>query len=226
MADRTLAGLVRLIDKRMAALRATFETMIDQGEVSNVSGSAGAVPTCTVDGDDAEVFEPYGLAGQASSGDAMLLAPGGDSDNLTALLSSVAGRPATQPGDKALWTAGGHVIYLDDDGGLAITSKDGAVIELPVNGKIKLTAAALADIEIYVDALQSVNIGDALAESLTKWQALSAAMTALLNAGVAFVGTPADPLGENAGLAFAAALAAWNIAIGANSPATTKAKGT
>lgn len=226
MADRKLEGIVRLIDKRKASDRASAETMIDLGEASGVSGSAGGVPTCTVDGDDADVFEPYGLAGQAASSDALLFAPGGDSDSLTALLSSVAGRPATDPGDKALWTSAGHEVYLDDDGGLTITSKDGAVIELPTDGKITINAAALAGIEIYVSVGQTVKIGDALAEALTKWQALSAAMTAMFNAGIGFVGVPADPTGENAGLAFAAAQAAWAISIGASSPATTKTEGT
>jgi len=226
MADRRLDGLVRLIDKRKAGDLASAETMIELGEASGVSGGAGSVPACTVDGDDASVFEPYGLAGQAASSDALVFAPGGDSDSLTALLSSVAGRPTTAPGDKALWTAAGHVVYLDDDGGLTITSKDGAVIELPTNGKITINAAALAGIEVYVGVGQTVKIGDALAEALTKWSALSSAMTAMFNAGIGFVGVPADPAGENAGFAFAAAQAAWAIAIGANSPATTKAQGT
>jgi phage gp45-like len=159
MADRTLAGLVRLIDKRKAGDKATAETMIDLGEVSDVSGSAGEVPTCTVDGDDADVFEPYGLAGQAASGDALVFAPGGDSDSLTALLSSVAGRPATEPGDKALWSAAGHVVYLDDDGSLIITSKDGAVIELPDTGGVVVTAAPLAGITLVVDGGQ-IKFGD------------------------------------------------------------------
>lgn len=142
MADRKLEGLVRLIDKRKAGDKAGAETMIELGEATSPSGSADSVPTCTVDGDDeADVFEPYGLAGQAASGDALLLAPGGDADTLTALLSSVSGRPATQPGDKALWTAAGHVIYLDDDGGLTITSKDGSVITMAASGSIVISVA-------------------------------------------------------------------------------------
>lgn len=164
MADRRLEGFVRLIDKRKAGDKATAESMIELGEATSPSGSAGAVPTCTVDGDDeADVFEPYGLAGQAPSGDALLLAPGGDGDTLTALLSSADGRPATEPGDKALWTAGGHVVYLDDDGGLTITSKDGAVIELPDTGGVVVTAASLADITLVVDGGQKVKLGDATA---------------------------------------------------------------
>lgn len=153
MAGRSLEGLVRLIDKRMAAFKATVLSMIDLGEASGVSGGAGAVPTCTVDGDDADVFEPYGLAGQAASGDALTFAPGGDTDSLTALVSSVAGRPATEPGDKALWTVGGHVVYLDDDGGITITAR------------------SLSDVTIVVDDGQVVNVGDALAAALLKAQA-------------------------------------------------------
>lgn len=217
MANRGLEGLVRVIDKRKAGDRASADSMIDLGEVSSVSGTAGEGPTCTVDGDTADVFEPYGLAGQAGGGEALLLAPGGDIDSQVALLSSVTGRPATQPGDKALWCAAGHVVYLDNDGGLKITSKDGAEIELTDTGKITINAAALASIELNVGAGQTVKVGDTLAEALTKWAALSAAMTAMFTAGK---GNP------NGGPAFLAAEGAWIGAIGLNSPATTKAQGT
>lgn len=218
MADRTLDGLNRLIDKRTAGGRAGAESMIDLGEASGVSGSAAEAPTCTVDGESsADVWESYGLAGQAAGGDALLLAPGGDIDNPVALLSSVAGRPATDVGDKALWCAAGHVVYLDNDGGLKITGKDGAEIELTDTGKIKINAAALAGIEIYVGAGQTVKAGDALAEALTKWAALLAAMTAMFTAG------KANP---NGGPAFLAAETAFLGAIALDSPATTKAQGT
>ena len=209
--------MVRMIDMRKAGDRASAASMIDLGEVSSVSGSAGEGPTCTVDGDTADVFEPYGLAGQAGSGEALLLAPEGDIDSQVALLSSVTGRPATQPGDKALWCAAGHVVYLDNDGSLTITGKDGGVIEVTDTGKITINAAALASIEIYVGAGQTVKVGDALAEALTKWSALSAAMTSMFTAG------KANP---NGGPAFLAAEGAWLTAIGLNSPATTKAQGT
>lgn len=223
MADRKLEALVRLIDKRIALARAGSDSMIEQGEVSSVSGSAGSVPTCTIDGDDAaEVFEPYGLAGQASSGDALIFAPGADVDNLTALLSSVAGRPATEPGDKALWSAAGHVIYLDNDGSLTVTSKDGAIIELPNTGGVVVTAASLADITLNVDVGHSVNAGGPAATALVKDAENTAKMNAAFAAGIAFVGTPGDPAGTNAGAAFAAAFAAYS---GAPSAATLKAKG-
>jgi hypothetical protein len=227
MADRMLEGFVRLIDKRTAGSRAGAESMVDLGDASGVSGTAGEAPSCTVDGDsEADVWEPYGLAGQAAGGDALLLAPGGDIDNPVALLSSVAGRPATDTGDKALWCAGGHVVYLDNDGSLTITGKDGGEIEVTDTGKITINAAALASIEIYVGAGQTVKVGDALAVALTKWAPLLSALTAGLNAGIAFVGVPGDPAGENAGAALAAVLAAFNIAIAGDSPATTKAQGT
>jgi hypothetical protein len=226
MADRKLEGLVRLIDKRKAGDRATAETMIELGEVSDPSGSAGAVPTCTVDGDDADVFEPYGLAGQAASGDALVFAPGGDSDNLTALVSSVAGRPATEPGDKALWTAAGHVIYLDDDGDLTVTGKGGGTVVINgTTGAITVNAGTGADVTINVGVGQSVNVGGPGALALTKWAALETAIGALLDAGALAVGVAGDPAGENAGAAFAAAQGAWALAIGINSPEATKAKG-
>jgi phage gp45-like len=182
-----IKGLMRLIDKRMAAIKATVESLIDLGEASGVSGSAGAVPTCTVDGDDADVFEPYGLAGQAASGDALVFAPEGDSDSLTALLSSVAGRPATEPGDKALWTAAGHVIYLDNDGGLTITSKDGSVITMEASGSIVIAVAGG----------QTIKLGDVTAMLGVARQTDSvgaATAMAIWIAGVQAICTAAAPL--------------------------------
>lgn len=152
--DRRLQGLVRLIDKRKASDRASAESMVDLVEASGMTGAAGEAPTCTVDGDDsAEVLEPYGFACSAPAGEAIVLAPGGDLDGLVALVSSTPGRPATETGDVAIWTAGGHEIYLDDDGGLTITAR------------------SLSDVTIIVDDGQSVNVGDALAAALLKAQA-------------------------------------------------------
>jgi len=186
MADRRLDSLVRLIDKRKASDKASAETMIDLGEASDVSGGAGAVPTCTVDGDDADVFEPYGLAGQAASSDALVFAPGGDSDSLTAILSSTSGRPATDPGDKALWTAGGHVVYLDDDGDLTITGKDGGTVTIAATtGAITIEAAPGANINITVGAGSSVNVGGPGAAALALGQQVIDGIDSMLDAGVA-----------------------------------------
>jgi hypothetical protein len=217
MADRKLDALVRLVDKRKAKDKASAETMLELGEASGVSGGAGAVPTCTVDDDDADVFEPYGLAGQAASSDALLFAPGGDSDSLTAILSSVSGRPATDPGDKALWTAAGHVIYLDDDADITVTGKDGGtVVVKATTGAINIEAAAGANVTMTVGVGASVNVGGVGALPLTIWGPLSAAMTAMFTAG------KLDPL---AGAAFAAAETAWNAALLLLSPEAEKAKG-
>jgi hypothetical protein len=186
MADRRLDGFVRLIDKRKAGDLASAETMIELGEASGVSGSAGSVPTCTVDGDDATVFEPYGLAGQAASSDALMFAPGGDSDSLTVLLSSVAGRPTTAPGDKALWTAAGHVVYLDDDGDLVITGKDGGTVTIAATtGAITIEAATGASINLNVGVGASVNVGGPGAAALALGQQVIDGIDAMLNAGVA-----------------------------------------
>jgi hypothetical protein len=186
MADRSLAGLVRLIDKRIAIAMADAKTMIDLGEASGPSGDAGAVSTCTIDGDDvADVFEPYGLAGQAASSDALLLAPGGDSDSLTALLSSVAGRPATDPGDKALWTAGGHVVYLDDDGDIIIEGKDGGTVTIAgTTGAITVEAASGASIDITVGLGASVNVGGPGALARALGQKVIDGIDAMLAGGV------------------------------------------
>jgi hypothetical protein len=151
--DRTLEGLVRLIDKRKAGDRGTTESMVEWSVSSGVTGAAGEGPTCTLDGDDsADVLEPYGFACSAPSGEALVLAPGGDVDNLVALVSSVPGRPATDTGDVAIWTVGGHEIYLDDDGGIVVTAR------------------SLSDVTILVDDGQVVNVGDALAAALLKAQ--------------------------------------------------------
>lgn len=184
----TLKGHMRLIDMRTAGLRSAIGSATEWGEATGVTGTAGEAPTCTVDGDDdVSVIEPYGLAGQPASVDALVLAPEGDTDNLVALTSSVAGRPATNPGDKALWCAGGHVIYLDDDGSLSITSKDGAVIDLPISGGVTITAATGASITINVGVGQSVNVGDALAVPLLKAQDAETFLAAAANA---VTGTP------------------------------------
>lgn len=154
MAGRRLEGFVRLIDKRKAGDKAGAESMVDLVESSGMTGAAGEAPTCTVDGDDsADVLEPYGFACSAPAGEAIVLSPGGDLDNLVALVSSTPGRPATEANDVVVWTVGGHQIYLDDDGGLTITAR------------------ALSDVTIIVDGGQSVNVGDALAAALLKAQA-------------------------------------------------------
>jgi len=151
--DVNLKGLVRLIDKRKAGDRDTTESMVEWSVSSGVTGTAGEGPTCTLDGDDsADVLEPYGFACSAPSGEALVFAPGGDVDNLVALVSSVTGRPATETGDVALWTAGGHEIYLDDDGGIVVTAR------------------SLSDVTVLVDDGQVVNVGDALAAALLKAQ--------------------------------------------------------
>jgi hypothetical protein len=213
----TLKGHMRLIDMRTAGLRASIGSAAEWGEAASLTGAAGEAPTCTLgDDDDASVIEPYGLASHPASGDALTIAPEGDTDSLVALVSSVSGRPATQAGDVAVWSAGGHVIYLDDDGGLSITSAAGAVIDLPISGKITITAATLADIDLVVDVGQSVNAGGIGALPLTIWGPLSVAMTAMFAAG---------KLNPNGGPAFAAAELAWNTAIGALSPEAQKAKG-
>lgn len=214
--ERTLQGLVRLIDKRKASDKAGAESMVDLVESSGMTGAAGEAPTCTVDGDDsAEVLEPYGFACSAPTGEAIVLAPGGDVDNLVALVSSTPGRPATETGDVAVWTVGGHEIYLDDDGGITITAR------------------SLSDVTITVDNGQSVNVGDALAVALLKAQA---AQNHLAQAA-AFAIQPGNFAPNDGGVLaftnFAAFLTGTAIIPPAipgndlvNAAATTKAKGT
>jgi hypothetical protein len=230
MGDRRLEGLVRLIDKRKAGDKGTADSMIDLGEVSDVSGSAGEVPTCTVDGDDADVFEPYGLAGQAASGDALVFAPGGDVDSLTVLVSSVAGRPATEPGDKALWTAGGHVVYLDDDGDLTVTGKGGGTVVINgTTGAISVNAGTGVDVSINVDALASVLVGDGTAVSLLK----ALATQNFLAQAIAFVLLPGNFIPNDGGFKAFQSFLAYITGTPpappgglANAAETAKAKGT
>jgi phage gp45-like len=214
MADQTLRGLQRLIGITTRGDRASMDSLIDLGEVSGVSGNAGEVPTCTVDGDDAQVFEPYGLASSAPGGDALTFAPAGDTDDLVALVSSVSGRPATDTGDVAVWSAAGHTVYLDDNGALTITSKDGAVIELPASGGVTITAATGANITINVDSPQSVNVGGVGALPMLLAQATENYLVAAANA---VTGTPDVVAGF---VAFAGLLTGL-----ANAAATQKAKG-
>jgi len=216
--DRKLEGLVRLIDKRKGGDKADSNSMIDLGEASSVSGDAGAVATCTIDGDDTvDVFEPYGLAGQAASSDALLLAAGGDIDNQTALLSSVTGRPATDPGDKALWSAGGHVVYLDDDGDLTITGKDGGTVTIAgTTGAITVEAAAGASINITVGLGASVNVGGPGALALALGQKVIDGIDTMLAGGVPVINDGGANLKATMTIAWNAVKAAINA---------TKAKG-
>jgi hypothetical protein len=62
-----------------------------------------------------------------------------------------------------------------------------------------------------VDAATLVNVGALAVEAITKAESMIAAIDALLTAGVSFAGVAGDPSGENAGLAFAAAQAAWEL---------------
>ena len=202
--------------------------LIEWAPFGSVTAGEGSVPVGTGPGDEeVQVLEQYGFAsGPPSDAVGLVFAPGGELTDRVALgVSSVAGRPATDAGDSAQWTAAGHQILLDDDGDLTITSKDGSSVVFASTGEITLTAGTGANITLNVETLQSVNLGGAMAVTLTKWLALSSAMTALLNAGAAFVGVAADPAGANASGAFAAALAAWDIALGLLSPETDKAKG-
>ena len=197
MARRMLDGLVRLIDIRKRGDRANAETMVELGEVSGLTGDAGAVQTCTVDGDDsALVHEPYGLASHAPSGDALLLAPGGDSDDLVALVSSVSGRPATEAGDVIVWSVGGHLIHLDADGALVVTARPSAAVTI--------NAGAGASVTINVDPGQSVNIGGTPAAALALGQKVIDAVDAMLAGGVPVFGDGGTNLK-------ATMITAWNL---------------
>jgi hypothetical protein len=190
MGDRRLEGLVRLIDKRKAGDKGTADSMIDWAASSAMTGAAGEGPTCTLDGDDsADVLEPYGFACSAPAGEALVFAPGGDVDNLVALVSSVPGRPATDANDVVVWTVGGHTITLDDDGDLVVAGKDGGTVTIAATtGAITVEAATGASVNINVGVGASVNIGGPGAAALALGQKVIDVITATLAGGVPVLG--------------------------------------
>lgn len=223
--DQKLRGLKRFVEIVTDQLVATVNSLLEWETISGVSAGAGAAPSAsTDDGDDLTVLEPYGFASNPpGTAQAVALAVGADDENRVALgVSSVSGRPATDPGDSVQWTSAGHSLLMDDDGGVTMTAKDGSTIVLDAAGAITVTAGTAASITINVDGGQSVNIGGSPAFALVKDAENSAAINAGWAAGAAFIGTPGDPLGTNAGLAFAAAAAAYGAS---PSAATLKAKG-
>ena len=114
----------------------------------------------------------------------------------------------------------GVALQVDSNGVVTITKRSATGGAPTPVATVALESGGSVTIDV-VDG-QSVNVGGALAVALTKWQALSTAMTAMLEAG-AFAGTGAP--GTTGKLAFEAAKEAWDIAIGLNPPATMKAKG-
>lgn len=215
--EQRLRGLVRVIELATDQDRATMNSLIEWETIDGVSAGAGSAPSATTDdGDTLTVLESYGFASNPpGAAQALALAVGGDDENRAALgVSSVGGRPATDPGDSVQWTADGNSLVMDDDGGITLTARN--------TGSITINAGAGASITINVDGGQSVNIGGSPAFALVKDSENTAAINAGWAAGAAFVGTPGDPLGTNASGAFAAAAAAY---AGSPSAATTKAKG-
>ena len=207
MADRKLEGFVRLIDKRKAGDKGSADSMVEWAASSGMTGAAADGPTCTLDGDDtADVLEPYGFACSAPSGEALVFAPGGDVDNLIALVSSVEGRPATDTGDVVIWTVGGHTITLDNDGDLVVAGKDGGTVTIAATtGAITVEAGAGASININVGVGASVNIGGPGAAALALGQKVIDGIDAMLAGGV-----PAPGFDGGANLK-ATMIVAWNL---------------
>jgi phage gp45-like len=152
----------------MAPLINDVETMAEVADASTATGNSGARPTATVSGESVAVLEPYAFASTPpGTSQALVVAPGTDGENrVTAGLSAPAGRPATDAGDAAIWTAAGHSILLDDDGGILLTSKDGATIDIPATGAINVTAGTGASITLNVDPGAFVDAGGTFALAL------------------------------------------------------------
>jgi hypothetical protein len=135
------------------------------------------------------------------------------SDTQVLPLTDRPGIPDGDPGlatDLIMGTAAGVALRIAGATGEITITTPAATVTVAVDGTITLEGP-------------TVNVGGLAAVNLPKWPQLEAAVDAMLAAGVLFVGTPADPSGENAGAAFAAAQAAWEAAKGA--VPTTKAKG-
>jgi hypothetical protein len=174
--------------------------------------------------------EVLGLCADRATGDWITTRTPGQVDEVNGgrahVLSDMLALPfgiSAPSGADAVWSGlvlggpAGKAIELDDRGEIIITKQGDPI------ATITMDKAGSVLIEVAMG--QSVNIGGPAALSLTKWLALETAVGALLDAGAAAVGSPADPAGENAGAAFALAKAAWELAIGVNSPETTKTKG-
>lgn len=218
--------VMRILD---AEVLPSLYSLVQRQAIQSVTGGAGSRPVATGPDDELiAVYEPYGFASTPpGTGLAVVFAPGTDSEDRVAVgISSTGSRPATSAGDSAHYTAAGHVILLDDDGGITITSKDGAVIDMPVTGAITISAGPSANVTINVDAGASANIGDATAVALLRAQLtetfLSAALTFGANASI-----PND--GGKAGLLAAAAFVEGVLPAPppglASAAGTTKAKG-
>lgn len=105
----------------------------------------------------------------------------------------------------------GVVIRAGIDGLVTITASETALITIDPSGEINITGA-------------TVKVGDGLAESLVKLNALIANISTALNAGIA---TPPTPMaGNNGSLAMTNFKTAWDAATGSNPMGTTKALGT
>lgn len=200
-------------------------------------GIAPTVPMLSIGGGGfflllpaAEGDESMGLVVDRASGLWQSTKTPGEADRVNGKRSKVLADLAATPfqftaptGAPTTWDSlilggpAGVAIEIAKLGPVTITKQGVAVATITMSESGAVTIAAANG--------QLITLGGVLADFLAKWPALSAAVTALLNAGVNFAGTPADPLGENAGLAFAAALVAWQAAIGSNSPSTTVVKG-
>lgn len=197
----------REIDLGTEELKQQLYSMIEWETVSGVSSGDSAAPTAdTDDGDDLEVLEPYGFASRPDgNGTTLAVAPGGEVQGRVALgVSSPGGRPATDAGDTALWCVAGHTILLDNDSDLNITSKDGAVIVLPVSGGVDITAGPGASVNVNVDVGAFVNIGGAGAVALALGQKVIDGVDGMLAAGI-------PVLGDGGANLLATMTSGWNL---------------
>jgi hypothetical protein len=156
----------RIIDLGTSKLKALANSLIEYVRVSSFSTGADELGSVTTNEDESiTIIESYGFTSRApGTATAVVLAPGGETQERVALgFMAPAGKPATAAGDAIAWTASGHSIKLTNDGSLKLTSKDGAVIELPGTGGVVVTAASLADITLVVDGGQTIKLGDATA---------------------------------------------------------------
>jgi phage gp45-like len=224
--------LKRAIEQGTRTLWQALYGLVEWTSLTSMSAPAGQAPTAsTDDDDDVQVLEQYGFASRPpGAATAIVLAPGSETQDRVAIgVSSVGGRPATEAGDAAAWTAAGHQVVLDDDDALTVTGKDGQSMVMEASGNMTITLAANKSLTINVTETGDVKIGGPGAVELLKAQA---SQTHIAGAAT-FATTPGNFIPNDGGVKAMQSFAAYILGILPAPPgqslvqtsATTRAKG-
>jgi phage gp45-like len=143
MSDKSQRGraLDRDIKRSTKNIEASVDGLIEWAEADGITAGDGEVPVATGEEDEEiQLLEPYGFASSPASSTLILaFSPGGDGEARVGIATNVGNRPATEAGDTALWTTSGHRVFLTNDGGIKIESKDGSTLEITEDGDIVAT---------------------------------------------------------------------------------------